>query len=363
MARDGLEVRVSIERLLLALLIVIVPLSIIGLIIAETSSRSLDRSVGADFKTIAQLYSQDVSQSIRSRLSDVTAIASDPTILHAVSAGGSSSGHNAADSESAGIASGVLNNNASQFLKQRRASEPQYLSIVVTNSNGQVVAASQPGVRPSYAQDAAWQAAYNNGQGATQISNVIDDEFTKSYYVNVDEPIRDTSSGATAGVVRAAVSISDVLTRFRDTQVGNGATLELVSDDGTVISSRNIDVFSNVKSPRFDAVHDALLGLHVGQSGWVRASLRNGPWILGFAATTLKQRFPNLGWIVIVSQDERQAAAPVLGLIRFALIMVVLAGFMLTLLCVYYYLHRSERLAHIKEEEGARGDRYRSATA
>ena len=68
MARDGLEVRVSIERLLLAMIIVIVPLSIIGLIIAETSSRSLDSSVGADFKTIAQLYSQDVSQSIRNRM-------------------------------------------------------------------------------------------------------------------------------------------------------------------------------------------------------------------------------------------------------------------------------------------------------
>ncbi len=359
MPREGLEVRVSIERLLLALIVVIVPLSILGLIFAETSSRALDRSVGADFKTIAQLYSQEASQAVRDRLNDVTTIASDPTILHAVSGGGSSAGHNAENSEAAGLPSGVLNNNASQFLKQRRATEPQYLSIVVTNSNGQVVAASQPGVRPSYAQDAAWQAAYNNGQGATQISNVIDDEFTKSYYVNVDEPVRDPSSGATVGVVRAAVSISDVLTRFRDTQVGNGATLELVNDDGTVISSRNVDVFSNVKSRRFDPVHDALLGAHAGQSGWVRAGLPDGPWVIGFAPTSLKQRFPNLGWIVLVSQEERLAAAPVLGLIRFALIMVVLACFMLTLLCVYYFLHRSERLSDIKGEEGAR---YRSAT-
>ncbi|MBV8812623.1 MAG: cache domain-containing protein, partial [Acidobacteriaceae bacterium] len=312
---------------------------------------------------IAQLYSQQVSQSIRERLNDVTTIASDPTVLHAVTGGGTSSGHNAENSETAGLPSGVLNSNASQFLKQRRASEPQYLSIVVTNTNGQVVAASQPGVKPSYSQDAAWQAAYNNGQGATQISNVIDDEFTKSYYVNVNEPVRDPNSGATVGVVSAAVSISDVLTRFRETQVGNGATLELVNDDGTVISSRNVDVFSNVKSRGFDAVHDALLGLHSGQSGWVRAGLPNGPWIIGFAATTLKQRFPNLGWIVMVSQDERLAAAPVLGLIRFALIMVVLAGFMLTLLCVYYFLHRSQRFSHIEEEEGARPDRYRSATA
>lgn len=360
MPKDALEVRVSIEKLLLALIAVIVPLSVLGLIFAESSDRSLDRSVGADFKTIAQLYSNEVSQSIRDRLKDVGAVASDPTIVHAASGGAANPpNHSGANPENAGIGPGALNNSASQFLKQRRAAEPQYLSIAITNSNGDVVAASQPGSKSSYAQDAAWQTTYS--KGVTQISNIIDDDFTKSYYLNVDEPVRDPGSGAVVGVVSAAVSVSDVLTRFRETQVGNGASLELVSDDGTVISARNVDVFSHVKSRGFDAVHDALLGLRGGQSGWVRAGLPNGPWLIGFATTTVKQRFANLSWIVMVSEDERLAAAPVAGLVRFALIMVVLAGFMLTLLCVYYFLHRSQKFSHIEEEEEFRPERHRSA--
>jgi hypothetical protein len=360
MSKDGLEVRVSIEKLLVALIVVIVPLSVLGLIFAENSDRALDQSVGADFKTIAQLYSNDVSQSVRDRLKDVSAVASDPVVVHAASGGAANTpARTPANAGNAGFAPGALNNTASQFLKQRRAAEPQYLSIALTDANGEVVAASQPGAKSSYAQDEAWQATYN--KGVTQVSNIIDDEFTKSYYLNVDEPVRDPNSGGVIGVLSAAVSVSDVLTRFRETQVGNGARLELVSEDGTVISARNLDVFSHVKSPAFDAVHDALLGVRGGQSGWVRAGLPEGPWLIGFARTSLKERFANLSWIVMVSADERVAAAPVAGLVRFALIMVVLSGFMLTLLCVYYFLHRSQKFSHIEEEEEFRPERHRSA--
>lgn len=92
------------------------------------------------------------------------------------------------------------------------------------------------------------------------------------------------------------------------------------------------------------------------------ANLSNGPWIVGFANTGLKQHFPNLGWIVMVSQEEQQAVAPIRTLVHFALLMVVLAVFMLTLLFVYYYLHRTQRFSHIEEEETS-AEKARTATA
>jgi hypothetical protein len=84
------------------------------------------------------------------------------------------------------------------------------------------------------------------------------------------------------------------------------------------------------------------------QAGWQLATLRNGPYLVGYAATGLKQHFDNLGWVVLVSQEEHQAAAPIRQLERFAVLMVVLATFMLTLLCVYYFLHRSQRFEDIE---------------
>lgn len=351
---DRLEVRVSITKLLLALVIVIVPLSIAGLILTERSVKSSDNSAGNDFKTIATVYSNDVSQFMRERVTDIGALAQDPTIVNAVATG---PGPAKAQSEGKGI----LNSNASHILRQRKILDPRFLSLMATDNSGNLVAASQQPPKLSYAQDPIWQTAYNNGQPAMKISDILDDEFTKSSYVTISVPIKDPASGSPTGILSAAVSISDLLARFRS-PTSNGARIELVNDDGTIVSAPNADVFARVKSQQFDAVRDSLGSPQGSQSGWVMADLSSGPWIVGFANTGLKVHFPNLGWIVTVSQEEHQAVAPIRSLVHFALIMVILALFMLTLLFVYYYLHRTQRFSHIEEEEEPI-EKVRTATA
>ncbi len=351
---DRLEVRVSITKLLLALVIVIVPLSIAGLIMTERSSRSLDNSVGNDFKSMATMYSNDVSQFILERVNDISALAQDPLIVNAVGGQGTA--------KAEGNGKGLLTSSASQLLRQRKIMDPRLLSIVATDDSGNLVAASQQPPRLSYAQDPIWQAAFNNGQPIPKISDILDDEFTKSSYINVSVPIKDAASGASTGILSAAVSLSELLARFRQGIVGNGARAELVNDDGTIVSAPNADVFARVKSQQFDAIRDSLGSLQGSQSGWAMADLRNGPWIVGFANSGLKKKFSNLGWVVLVSQEEHQAAAPARGLQHFAIAMVILALFMLTLLFVYYFLHRSQRFSHIEEEE-LPSERARSATA
>ncbi len=346
---DRLEVRVSITKLLLGLIIVIVPLSIIGLILTQRGDKSLDNSVGNNFKTVALLYSTEISQSMRSRIASVDALAKEPAIVSAVT------GKNAGKE--------MLNSPASQLLRERKAIDQQFLSIVVTNQNGDVVAASQQPPKVSYAQDALWQSVYNNGQGSGKVSEILDDEFTKSYYVNVGVPVTEPTSGATVGVVSGAVNVSDVLSKFRDAQIGNGARAELVSDDGTIVSGPNADVFARARSQNFDAVHDTAGSVEGGRNGWVMSHLQSGPYIVGYAGTGLKQHFPTLGWVVLVSQDEHQAAAPIRGLEHFALWMVVLSVFMLTLFCVYYFLHRAQQLEHIEQELKAEPPRTHSATS
>jgi hypothetical protein len=344
----SLEVRVSITKLLLALVIVIVPLSIVGLILAENGTRSLDRSVATDFKTMAQLYSKEVSQSLYDRLTGVAAIASDPSIVHAA-AGTPATRTQTAAATSKNSGGGMLDSPASQFLTQRKSLGSEYLAIAVTNADGHTVAASQPGMRPDYSTDSLWQSAYGNGQGSLHVSGIIDDEMAHAYYIDVAAPVLDANSGTAVGVVRAAVNVSDILLRFHEGQIANGARAELVNEDGTVISAPNVDVFSHVRSQGYASLRDAVGTPGPGQQGWLRADFGNGPWLIGYSATNLRQTFPNLNWLVMVSQDEQQASAPVVGLVHFALIMVVLGGLMLTLLCVYYFLHRTEDIGHIEQ--------------
>jgi hypothetical protein len=219
---------------------------------------------------------------------------------------------------------------------------------VATDGNGNVVAAAQQPSRLSFAQDEDWQAAYNKGQGAVRISQILDDELMKAYYVTIGVPIGDPSTGHLIGVLSAAVNISPLLARFQQDQIGNGARAELVNEDGSIVSGPSADVFARIKSPEFDAIRDSLGSAQGRQTGWLLAGLQKGPYIVGYASTGLKQHFDNLGWYVLVSQEEHQAAAPIRQLERFALIMVILAVFMLTLLTVYYFLHRKQRFEDIE---------------
>ena len=357
---DRLEIRVSITKVLLVLVIVIVPLSIIGLVLTSRSDRSLDNAIGNDFKALAQTYSNEVSEYIRDRVSDVNGMAADASVIGAVSRTGRPGSSTTETGQTA--AKGSVASNASDFLRQRRNLDPRFLNIVATDDSGAVVATTQQTAKTSYAEDENWQGAYNKGQGAVKISNILDDEATKAYYVNIAVPIGDPVSARLIGVLSAAVNISPLLARFQQNQIGNGARAVLVNEDGTLVSGPSADVFARLRSPEFDAVRDSLGSLQGRQSGWQLAHLRNGPYLVGFAGTGLKQHFDNLGWVVLVSEEEHQAAAPIRQLERFALIMVVLAVFMLTLLCVYYFLHRKQQFEYIEEATPRDEGRARAAS-
>lgn len=51
----------------------------------------------------------------------------------------------------------------------------------------------------------------------------------------------------------------------------------------------------------------------------------------------------------MVTQDEREALAPIRAIGQFALIMVLLAIVMLTLFAVYFFMHRKQSFEEIGE--------------
>lgn len=355
---DRFEVRVSITKLLIILVIVIVPLSIIGFVLTERSDRSLDNALGNDYKALAQTYGNQVADYMSDRVADVNAMAADSAVLAAVS--GRQTPSNA---KSAAASKVPATTNASDFLRQRTILDPRFLNVIVTDANGNVVASASQPPRSDYSQDDFWQAVYNKGQGAMKISDILDNEVRKAYYVKVGFPIND-SSGNFLGVLSAAVNISPLLSNFQQNEIGNGAQAVLVDENGMIVSAPNTDVFARRKLGQFDSVHDAI-GANAGQqAGWTMANVNNVSYIVGYASAGGKRRTEaanaaNPGWVVLVTQREALAAAPIRGLERFALLMVVLAIFMLTLLFVYWYLHHKQRFEDIEakpeEEEGTAG--------
>src|ERR1700761_674364 len=135
---DRLEIRVSLTKVLLILIVVIVPLSIVGLVLTENSDRSLDNAIGNDFKSMAQLYSNQVSQYFRDRVADVIVLGSNPVIVGATSGHPEAGASTRAASATAGAGAGMLNSNASQLLRFRRTQDPRFLALTLTDQNGNV---------------------------------------------------------------------------------------------------------------------------------------------------------------------------------------------------------------------------------
>jgi hypothetical protein len=101
-------------------------------------------------------------------------------------------------------------------------------------------------------------------------------------------------------------------------------------------------------SEEFTAVRDALGTPEGRQAGYVTVAMRNGERIVGFADTGLKRSQPNLDWIILVSQSEREALDPVRTLEHFAFPMVVLGLLVLIMFLAYFWTHREQELADLE---------------
>jgi hypothetical protein len=104
----------------------------------------------------------------------------------------------------------------------------------------------------------------------------------------------------------------------------------------------------HLKSEEYGAAKDALGTKPSRQAGYVIAGVREGNRIVGFADTGLQQSYSNLRWLVMVSQNAREALAAQRTVESFAILLVCVALLMVTLLAAYFFLHRKQEITDIE---------------
>jgi Cache domain len=357
------EIRISLQKLLIGLILVIVPLSFFGLYLTSEADTSLKQTIGTHFRNIAQTESTATSQFINDRVLDAAALARNPAVVDAITAAQRSRKGVDDPMIAARVAKientwgtprvdplvkEILSSPTSQVLRRHREAEPRILKILVADETGATVAATDKPLHYVQPNEAYWQAVYAEGRGGVYVSEIRYDDQTKTNYFEIGMPVLEEGTRRFIGAVNALVDVSSLLSRFQREEIDRTGRIMLVQDDGTVISALNMDPSLRLKSDEYAAVHDVLGTPQGRQAGYVTASIRGGNRIVGFADTGLKRAYPNLGWLILVSQDEREALAPLLNLVHFALLMVVLALLMLTLLTVYFFLHRRQRFEDIE---------------
>jgi hypothetical protein len=357
------DIQISLQKLLTGLIVVIVPLSVVGLYLTSNADSSLQQTVGMHFRIIAQTDAAAASQFIRDRIIDVRAIAGDPNIVDAVTAANRAYAGIGEEAIAARIqkiegqwatpntdflVKDMMSSRSSRWLQRQRTLNRRLLKIIVADENGATVTATEKPLHYVEADQEHWQAVYAGEKGAVNVSDVRYDERTQSDYVQIAVPVLEEGSGRFVGVVSALVDISGLFSAFDQQQLGRTGRILLVKGSGIIVNAPNVTPDLRLMSEEFTAVRDALGTLEGRQAGYVTAAMRNGERIVGFADTGLKRSLPKLDWLMLVSQSEREALAPVRTLEHFAFLTVVLGLLMLTVLLAYFWTHREHELADLE---------------
>jgi len=367
MPLDSLEFRTSLQKLLVALILILVPLTIFGFYVALQADTHVRQANGDNFRALTLNAADSTSDFIAGRVRDVSLIANTQAALQAVNLANRQYEHLSEDAVRAkisaidqswessatdGLSAKILTSDFAVQLRRMRELNPTLLKINVADVTGSSVAATDRPARYSQADRDSWQKLASNGRGAIQVSDLRYDDQSRLYYVSIAYPILQEGTGRFIGGVTATVDVSPLLAQLNRRQIGRTGRLFLVRDDGTVIEAPGVTPSTKIKSEEYAAIRDALGSLRGREAGYIFATLSNREsYLIGFADTGLRDAYPNLPWTVLASEEAREVTGPVRNMSAFSLLVMVLALLMLSLLAAYVFLHRKQELEDIEAPE------------
>lgn len=368
---EKFEVPFSLPKLLIGLLLTVVPISVLGLYSITESQKSLERTIGHYFKTIAESTAAETAHFITDRMVDVAVIAAQPAIIDAVVASNRSYqgmtdaaiaariekidktwNTPAADS----IVKEMLATRASRLLRRDHDLDPRILRITVTDAKGANAAMSHKTLDYYQADEEYWQNIYAQGRGAISVTDILYDEATKSNYIGVGVPVFEEGSSQFIGTLDALVDVTTMFPIVNQARIGSSGRTILVKEDGTVISAPYANLAMKLKSDEHAAVQEALKTSQGREIGYVVADIRgSGQNLIAFADTGLKRDYGKLGWIILVCQNTSEAFAPIRTVERLIAFMSLLGLVMVTMVAAWFALHRKQPLTEIGDLRTEKG--------
>jgi hypothetical protein len=367
MPLESLEFHTSLQKLLVALILILVPLTVFGFYVALQGDNHIRQVNGENFRTLTLTAAESTSEFISGCVRDISVIANSPGPVQAVDLANRQYEHvseeairnKIAATEQAwetpaadALSERILTSDLARQLRRLRELNPVLLKITIADGMGSTVAATDRPLHYSEMDLESWRALASAGRGVIYVSDLRYDDQSRLYYLSIAYPILQEGTGRFIGAATATVNVSTLFAQLNRRQIGRTGRLFLVRDDGTVIEAPDVRRSMNMKSEEYAAIHDALGSLRGREAGYIYTTLSNGEsYLIGFADTGLKDAYPNLPWIVLASQETREITGPVRNMVAFALLVMILALLMLTLLAAYVFLHRKQELEDIETPE------------
>jgi len=314
-------------------LLVSLPVLAAGVLLVLLVARSTLRDTsGQHLSDVAQQTAAGVDAYVYRKVLDVSMLGRTPDIREAVRAAP------AAD------ATQLAANSASRYLADLVAHDSVYREIVVTNRQGQIVAASRGVTSRNESSEDWWKATVDDGVvGRVFVTQLRADGKDGVSVMHVSAPVPGPAGDQLTGVVRVTFDARELLAPVAGVQLGATGLATLVRDNGTVVFSRE----SSDASARFFAASELgeAMAKHSVAEGardavhFSAAGSDGTPYVVGVAGSQLGRSFPNLSWLVAVSQAESELMGPVRS-IGWNLLLVFVVTVLLVLALALYFSMR-----------------------
>ena len=224
------------------------------------------------------------------------------------------------DPEDSRLQSGILNNEASRFVRKFNNITADFREILVTDAMGRLVAASNKTSDYFQADERWWQYAYQEGQGNSFYGDIQFDESANVYGMEIAYPIRDPASNQVIGVIKAIADAHEISAVVASTRLGPTSEAVLIASDGTGILGPERTVRYRFDEP-----------VSLGDSGrrYVEATevlalpAEERRVFLGLPQFRLKDRMPELDWILVVQEPYEEVFSPFRNLNRWFIYIAV----------------------------------------
>lgn len=360
-----LELHVPAKRLLVALLVTVVPISLVALFAVSRAGRQAERTAGTHLATVTDAVAALVSEHLRAKVIEAALMASDAAVREVVTASNQrfeglseeeltnrlrSLDEAWNEPQGQSTVSEVLSNPASTSLRRELSVDPAFLRVTVTDRHGATVAATHKTLDYYQGDEQYWLDIYADGRGGISLTDVLYDEATKTYYMGVGAPVVDDNNRF-IGTLDALVEVSSLFPLIRRTELGARSYAAVVDASGQVIaSSDGASVADRIVAPEFEAFQDASGSFRNRSTGYFIAPFPDGgERFVAFASVGTRDELQQLDWMVVTSQAAQEVLAITSGTQFLIMAIALLSLASVVFLAVYFQLHTQSEIEEMEE--------------
>ena len=239
----------------------------------------------------------------------------------------------AMDPEKSRFLQNILENSASQFLRDYNRVAATLREILVTDVYGRLVATTNKSSDYFQADEQWWRNTYLEGSGSRFISDFKFDESANVYGIEVAEPIKDPSTQAVLGIMKVIVDRHEIFGLMESVQVGQNGAAVLMRSDGTVIFSPENTLryeFTEV----FEMASADLLSIEALEIQTLPEKARQV--LLGLPQFRFKDKLPEVDWNVVIQVPYDEVSAPFRNINTWFFYIVFILGAVVVILALIF---------------------------